>query len=280
LKYPYNFVPCITSFAGNTLTGENWYKAEIGMFAFSLQELLIKPGLEVLQNITSLQSYYGLKGEVVLRATLPLQETPGNYAWYSQYDGSLVTFNKEALWPLLLILKPNKVLLPQDAYLFEDEIESYLPLDMKRYYSASSPLSEKQDVALYFHSHEDKDAFWPLLQEGKTPFYVWGDASVDYWQEDLPCLIEWDDPMVAGIHGFAYTQQGIVSIMGSSWECEMRPLQADCGCETCEQGLTRAYLQHLFRQTPLLCIRYLIQHNLFTLQKNHYMMRLSRRRYR
>lgn len=40
-------------------------------------------------------------------------------------------------------------------------------------------------------------------------------------------------------------------------------IDENCQCPTCAQGLTQAYLQHLFFNTPLLCYRFLIQHNAY-----------------
>ena len=48
---------------------------------------------------------------------------------------------------------------------------------------------------------------------------------------------------------------------------QFETIDPECTCPTCSQQFTKAYLHHLLQQTPLLCHRLLIQHNVFWMAK-------------
>lgn len=75
--------------------------------------------------------------------------------------------------------------------------------------------------------------------------------------------IESDTPAANGMKGRIYTSSGVIDITDSSHALQFFPLDDACACPTCQTGFTRAYLHHLLAQTPLLCQRYLIQHNVW-----------------
>ncbi len=72
-----------------------------------------------------------------------------------------------------------------------------------------------------------------------------------------------DKPAGDACAGIVYTQQGIVDIRDDEQRLNFSVIDERCACPTCEQKLTRAYLHHLLAHTPLLCQRFLIQHNVF-----------------
>lgn len=72
-----------------------------------------------------------------------------------------------------------------------------------------------------------------------------------------------DQPAQDACEGIVYTWQGHVSLMAPAMRNCFELLDAQCACPVCAQGFTRAYLHHLYEQTPLLCKRYLVQHNVF-----------------
>ena len=47
-------------------------------------------------------------------------------------------------------------------------------------------------------------------------------------------------------NGWLFTQYGDVKIKNAGYKTDIRPLDADCTCYTC-QNFSRAYLHHLFR---------------------------------
>lgn len=63
------------------------------------------------------------------------------------------------------------------------------------------------------------------------------------------------------IAGLVYTNEGKVSLQDVRFEKDFQVLDDNCVCEACSQGLTRAYLHHLYQATPLLCKRWLVMHN-------------------
>lgn len=74
---------------------------------------------------------------------------------------------------------------------------------------------------------------------------------------------ESNNPAEDALKGIMYTQNEHISLLDDSERTVFEVLDKDCQCPTCQQGFTRAYLYHLYTQTPLLCQRLLIQHNVF-----------------
>lgn len=63
--------------------------------------------------------------------------------------------------------------------------------------------------------------------------------------------------------GYFIADGKMFSILSDAYVMDFQILEASCGCESCEQGFTRAYLHHLFQHTPMLAQRYLMMHNMF-----------------
>ncbi len=70
-------------------------------------------------------------------------------------------------------------------------------------------------------------------------------------------------------NGHLFTSQGIVRIRNSPYRNDLRPLDPECSCDTC-QNYSRAYLHHLFRTREILSARLNSVHNL------HYYQQLMR----
>ena len=66
-------------------------------------------------------------------------------------------------------------------------------------------------------------------------------------------------------NGHLFTSRGVVKIRNARYEMDTRPLDAECGCETC-QNYSRAYLKHLDRCNEILGARLMTMHNLWFYQ--------------
>jgi queuine tRNA-ribosyltransferase len=66
--------------------------------------------------------------------------------------------------------------------------------------------------------------------------------------------------------GFIYTSEGVLKIRNARFKDDIRPLDEECGCYTC-QHYSRAYLKHLDKCNEILGVRLLTIHNLFFYQK-------------
>ena len=62
-------------------------------------------------------------------------------------------------------------------------------------------------------------------------------------------------------NGWLFTQYGDIKIKNAGYKTDIRPLDADCSCYTC-QNFSRAYLHHLFRVGEILSARLNTIHNL------------------
>lgn len=68
-------------------------------------------------------------------------------------------------------------------------------------------------------------------------------------------------PIKDACMGIAYGEN-IININDRKYAFDFALLQANCNCSCCTQNFTRAYLHHLYAKVPLLCQRYLTQHNI------------------
>jgi len=66
--------------------------------------------------------------------------------------------------------------------------------------------------------------------------------------------------------GFLYTSQGILKIRNSRYQDDIRPLDENCQCYTC-QNYSRSYLRHLDKCGEILGSRLNTIHNLFYYQQ-------------
>lgn len=118
------------------------------------------------------------------------------------------------------------------AYLNSDNDAQYLLKDIARW----------QDMPLYVSCHLD-------LQ----------------WRRALRvhplAWFESDAPVQAAIKGQVFTSAGMLDLKEVNTVTQFEVIDATCECPVCKQGLTRAYLSHLYINTPLLCQRFLAQHN-------------------
>jgi len=62
--------------------------------------------------------------------------------------------------------------------------------------------------------------------------------------------------------GFLYTKNGILKLRNSRYKDDMRPIEEDCECYTC-QNFTRSYLRHLDNCKEILGLRLNTIHNLY-----------------
>jgi queuine tRNA-ribosyltransferase len=63
-------------------------------------------------------------------------------------------------------------------------------------------------------------------------------------------------------NGQAFTSQGKLVIKNACYRTDLGPLDPNCGCMTCRDGYTRAYLRHLYVGGEILAVRLLTLHNL------------------
>jgi len=64
-------------------------------------------------------------------------------------------------------------------------------------------------------------------------------------------------------NGHFFTRSGVVRIRNAQYEKDLRPIEEGCGCHTCANGYTRAYLRHLDRCNEMLAPILGTLHNLW-----------------
>lgn len=241
------FIPSVTTAAGASLTAKNLSDAGIHWVSLNLTSLLVKPGYSVLTALKNLQQYADWGKNIILDASSLTANKNGKYKIRSSYDGSFIEHTEDEILNLLVSLKPNICLLPGDI-----AIENSIRFTPK--------------VLLF--DGVNWNEFLHNLSIYSAP-YVIGDFTQQQMleiAEHKVLAIQSDKPAQDAVHGIVYLMDGNLALQDSQFELDFRQIDHGCNCPTCAQKFTRAYLHHLFTQTPLLCQRLLIQHNFYHCQ--------------
>lgn len=266
-----NFIPVLTSEAGLCLTAENWREANVTTGSYSLESLLHKPGIELLKKITDLRQYLGWSGSLILNAMSLVANREGIYTLKSPYDGSKTKLSAVELNELIQHLKPDAVVLPKSMVndcpqIWDGWTDSILPFihaDDLRFHEVVHA------HGVYFN-YVDESTIAQLEQWSHLPRYVTGSLNAELIQALRAkgiSLIETDEPAKAAFAGQVYSQNGVVDLTSTSTAMQFATIDPDCVCPSCSQKFTKAYFHHLLQHTPLLCQRFLIQHNVFWMAK-------------
>lgn len=70
-------------------------------------------------------------------------------------------------------------------------------------------------------------------------------------------------------HGHLFTHNGIINIHNAKYLKDSAPIEENCSCPACRQGLSRAYIRHLIKAGEILGMRLCVMHNLYFY--NHFM---------
>jgi queuine tRNA-ribosyltransferase len=259
-----NYIPVGTTEAGLCLTAENWREAKVSTLSFSLEFLLYKPGIALLKKIPSLSKYLGWPGVIILNASSLKANREGTYLLKSPFDGSKTKVTAVELLELIQHLNPDAVILPKKILQDCPQIWAILSESIMPFFDAEE-LSQHQltqEHGVYFNEVNDS----LLAQWAHVPRYVVGDfnaESILHLCSQGVEFIETDEPVKAGFQGKAYSQQGEIDLTSQATEMQFEIIDAACTCPVCAQKFTKAYFHHLIEHTPLLCQRFLIQHNVF-----------------
>ena len=268
-------VPVLTTPAGSCLTGENWQASGIKVVSCHLSALLMKPGFEGLRALTNLATYVGWHDELVLNASLSGRTADGRYVLRSQYDGSRSTYTLEDILALVTTLQPDRVILPQGVS--ENNCIDWQALPEKIFpFLSVTDLPKIGDKIRPYGVYIPYDTTTPSseLLAQLSPYkgiscYVMGDVNLPLMmtlRHHGVKFVESDVPASDACIGRVYSSEGDIALQDSEYSNQFEVIDSHCSCPVCLQKFTRAYLYHLLEQTPLLCQRYLVQHNMYYCQ--------------
>lgn len=253
MKTDFCFVPKATSQAGLCLTPANWHEAGITTLSYSLESLLIKPGLKLLQSIPDIRKYLGWDGMLILNAEHLVTNKEGLYTLTSSFDGTKIHVTPVELIGLIKHLRPDMVILPK-------KITEEYPDIWNDWKDTVKPFIYENDQCSYGTCFKSQ-------QQNSQQSYITGNLSlVEMTQlktQGTDFIVESDLPANDAIQGRVYTAFGVINLADSNHSIEFDLIDSNCKCPTCSQQFTKAYLHHLFHNTPLLCQRFLLQHNIW-----------------
>jgi queuine tRNA-ribosyltransferase len=265
-------IPVLTSPAGLCLTAENWQEVGVSIASYYLVDLLMKPGFDFLITLPDLATYVSWHDTLVLNANLPSISSDGFYKIRSRYDGRIMQYTVEDIVKVISSLQPTIVMLPENLIQFlplqnlplPESVGLIVPYTERRKFSADNRQTKTYKICSNDHKGEmELSALFVKGQE--TPDYVVGDLSLAQMlvlAQQGVAYIESDIPAREACLGRVYCGEGVISIDNAEFAMQFEVIDKDCLCPTCTQLFTRAYLHHLLGQTPLLCQRLLVQHNI------------------
>jgi len=261
------FIPELSTQAGSCLTTENWEHVGIEMASYSLSALLMKPGIELLKIVPNLATYVGWHKSLVLNASMLLSDAQGTYSLRSSYDGSRHQFSAEELLALMIHLSPQFVILPKGLCRSSETDWTLLPETIMPFFPITECPHDVGTREYGIYVEYDGSAMHTVRQQlieyPDRPKYILGDCSADDLVGLGACYFESNKPANDAYQGLVYHRNGIIRLQNDAEALQFEVIDSTCECPTCEQKLTRAYLHHLYEHTPLLCQRFLIQHNVF-----------------
>lgn len=263
------WLPILTSLAGNTLTEDNWSSALVDAASFHLEALLMKPGIAFLKQMQSFKRFSGWKGRWMLNASLPKARDQDMFEVRSIYDGRVSQYTPLDVLEIIRTLKPHGVVLPQGLWISHQK-ECEALQELTSIYVPATDLQQKQEyqcpgVYVEFAPMGNDGLFLGALDAYRGQrFYIAGMIDLSEMQKFVSLgdvIIESDIPAQQAILGQVYSQKGIVNLKESDMALSFEPIDVDCSCSACKGKFTRSYFHHLLEHTPLLCQRFLIQHN-------------------
>lgn len=260
-----NIIPILTTEAGSCLTAANWHDVGVNTVTYYLDTLLLKPGLPFLSELSNLNNYLGWSGSIILNASNLTANREGIFTVISPYDGSKSKFTYSELIGLIKHLKPHAVILPPNCL-------KHIPNLAEGWDESIFPFIGVDDVAINLKSFgmyftiKNEDSDNTFAEWGHKARYVMGEISgrhaVDLKSQGID-FIETDSPAKLALLGTVYSGQGLEDLSSNTAAMNFTTIDASCKCPTCSQQFTKAYLHHLYHHTPLLCQRFLLQHNIY-----------------
>lgn len=265
-------IPVVSSMAGACLHFANWQSSAVNTLSYHVDDLLMKPGFDFLNQLVNFRAYSKWPGKIVFNAsTLEGDEA---VCIRSIYDGSVIKVDKLAVLRLLIKLAPDILILPSNCL-------PYFHQGLVEYTSHPAlyfPWQERNDEDNN-HYYLTRDAiplfkdYLAVAMDTTKSLYLVGPFD---WQESqalMPCaqhMLESNQAAADALNGFVYRHDKLLAIKDVEQAMIHEVIDKNCACLTCKTPFTLAYLHHLFKETPLLATRYLICHNTYYWQ--HYLI--------
>lgn len=265
------WAPVLTSDAGLCLTPNNWHEVNVQTVVYYLDALLFKPGLDVLHSISNFAHYTNCSGEVIINASTLVANKEGTIILRSPYNGSKLSLNYPQLIKLINHLKPSRVILPRGIIKNYPQIWDEWNQEIVPYITNEDLVGDTPSMHYGVYLSISESSFDEHLQANAHLLrYVQGAlslASMKELSQKENLIMECEEPTEYGFLGLAYDGLNVINLKEDKHALSFEKINSSCQCPTCASNLTKAYLHHLYAHTPLLCQRFLIQHNAWSAQQ-------------
>lgn len=251
-------VPSLSD-SNQVLTEMDWQQLRVNTFSIDWAQLLMRPGIEVLNKLTNLTSLYPNLPKFLTLGHAHLDKVKLNadgWSFRSAINGSQIEVKLEeakvfALEHGLTLVVTDKEL----AQAVQLEKTDFSPSAREKIYFSQLQINSFDELVLAIQTSKEASP--------TTEIYVAGNFS---WSE-LQLLSQLDidylatnAPIMSAVTGTVYSHSESYEILDEQYQFALSPLDKACQCTTC-QSFTRSYLHHLYQHTPLLAQNYLAYHN-------------------
>lgn len=261
------FIPNLSTKAGSCLTMANWRDVGVTIIAYDLLNLLVKPGMDVLYQYPNLTAYVGWDQRVVLNAANMMIDSQGRCSVRSSINGEKFIFEWNHLVALISHLSPDYFLLPKGlSKVSLDELLTQLTTKTTVLVNVKDAFEKEQYANLAIYHADTKEEPSAECLSPNLDYLIGSKHAFSAYLESSYSSVRWiesNQPAQDALNGQIQTSSGWIDLTNKNEQMIFSVLDDRCACPTCQQGFTRAYLSHLYTQTPLLCQRLLIQHNVF-----------------
>ncbi len=249
----------LTAPQGAVLTSQEIARCRLQHFSVELLSLLFKPGIRYFKKSRRLSDYFALKGHWFLDSRLKWNAEKEAFAIRSPFDGHYELLGIEQWLDIVHMMNPDVLLLPEAFYSEKNKWFSKLHPSINCYISAPASLQQYPEGELLI---SEQQAGVILVTERSWPEL----AGIQAHHGEI--ILVSAKPLTDAVDGIVYQQNQQIDIKEKQWQNDFKSIDKNCQCSSCQQKLTRGYFYHLYQQTPLLCHRFLAEHNLWVCQQH------------
>ncbi len=147
----------------------------------------------------------------------------------------------------------------------DKHIQTFIELDLNTNFQGLEELSKEHGIAIELTSEAQTDVLIKKIEQiPECLWYIYGSYNLNTFNTlsyFSNVILQTNTPFEHALKGNTYDSEHPFSITAPTHELDQKPIKNDCTCKTCLNH-SRSYLHHLYKNTPILAVQLLAQHNL------------------